>query len=490
MKGTLLLSISIMLISMMFFRCQQSESEETTLSGTIKGFTADSLEITYYKNDTWESRENLWIPLDSAGQFTVSLPVNSLKEFRMLQSRVVLKTSWKTTMNIYMNEEGKMDSTTFDGDGAEENEVYNKNLTLIFGSVEERNKEPGEFIAFIDSIDLELKADVDGLQDADREFINMLRNNIAYHIMDWWEFYADQKFDRAGIERPDSLKSYSSQFDQLIVFNKAELLNSFTYKNWLDSYFREMVREGVDFYALLEANEGDGEKARGDYNKKTFNLMLNLADSIISNTEIKSYVYFNAFNNALMRNLDLQLIESVKRNFAGRFQEVVADTTMSNYIASIIRRLERLMPGMPAPAFGYPDITGTHKSLADFKGKYVYIDVWATWCGPCIREIPKLKELEQEFGDEIAFLSISIDDDKERWHKYVTEKELTGVQILSLSQRGGLAEIMELYMLQGIPRFIMVDPDGNLIDAGASRPSDEKTRKIFEELTNRSSVDA
>ena len=140
MKGTLLISISCLLISMMFFSCQQSDSEETTLSGTVKGFAADSLEIYYYKDDTWESRENLWIPLDSAGQFKVSLPVNSLKEFRMLQSRVVLKTGWKTTMNIYMNEEGKMDSTTFDGDGAEENEVYNKNLTLIFNTVDERNK--------------------------------------------------------------------------------------------------------------------------------------------------------------------------------------------------------------------------------------------------------------------------------------------------------------------------------------------------------------
>jgi thiol-disulfide isomerase/thioredoxin len=150
------------------------------------------------------------------------------------------------------------------------------------------------------------------------------------------------------------------------------------------------------------------------------------------------------------------------------------------------------MPGMPAPAFSFPDTTGTQISLVDFKGKYVYIDVWATWCYPCIREIPKLKELEQEFGDEIAFLSISIDDDKERWHKYVKEKALTGVQILSLPQIGRIsssAEIMELYMIQGIPRFIMIDPDGNLIDADASRPSDEKTKKIFKEWTSRNADD-
>ncbi len=469
---------------MMFFRCQQSGNPETTLSGTVKGFEADSLKITYYKNDTWEGPENLWIPLDSVGRFTATIPVNSLKEFRTMQNRVVLKAGWKTTINIYMNEEGKMDSTTFDGDGAEENEVYNNNWNLIFEAQSLMNIEPGEFIAFLDSIDQLMKADIESLQDADQEFVTMLRNNIAYHKMECWEVYAEQKFDRAGKERPDSLKEYSSQFDKLVVFDNSELLNSPFYKSMLEDHFNEMVRNSIDFDALLEANKGDQEKAREDYKKMSINLMLDLADSIISNPEIKSYLYYHTF----LRNMGLHSIETLKQNYAGRFLEVVTDTPRINYIESQIDRLEKLSPGMPAPAFSYPDTTGNQVSLTDFKGKHVYIDVWATWCGPCIREIPKLKELEEEFGDEIAFVSVSVDTEKETWHNYVREKELTGIQILS--QGGSKAEIMDLYMIQGIPRFIMVDADGKIVNADASRPSYDKTKKLFEEWTGRKVVDS
>ena len=486
MKKILLLSISILLINMMFFRCQTSRDPETTLFGTVKGFEADSLKITYYKNDTRESRENLWITLDSVGRFTATLPVNSLKEFRIMQSWVVLKAGWKTTMNIYMNEAGEMDSTTFVGDGAEENEVYNNNLTLSFNAYNHMNKKPGQFIAFLDSIDQVMKADVASLKDADQEFVTILHNNLAYHKMYCLESYAEQKFDYAGKERPDSLKEYGSQFDKLVVFDNAELLNSRFYKSMLEDHFNEMVRDSIDFGALLEANKGDREKARKDYNRISFNLMLDLADSIIPNQEIKSYIYYSAFSNAFLRNIGLQLIESLKQNYAGRFQEVVTDTTIINYIASKIDRLEKLSPGMPAPAFTFSDTTGYLVRLADFKGKYVYIDVWATWCVPCIREFPKLKELEEEFGDEIAFVSVSIDNEKERWHKYVKEKELTGIQILS--QGGGQAEIMDLYMIQAIPRFIMVDPEGEIVNTDASRPSDDKTRKLFEEWTGREVV--
>ncbi|MCG8306375.1 MAG: TlpA family protein disulfide reductase [Cytophagales bacterium] len=487
MQKILHLSISILLINMMFFRCQQSGNPETILSGSVKGVEADSLKITYYKTYTWEGPENLWIPLDSVGQFTTTLPVNSLKEFRTRQSRVVLKTGWKTTMNIYMNAEGEMDSTTFDGDGAEENEVYNNNLTLSFNAYNDMNKEPGEFIAFLDSISQLMKTNVDRLKDADQEFVAMLRNNIAYHKMYCWESYAEQKFDYAGKERPNTLKAYSSRFDKLMVFDNAELLNSLFYKSMLEDHFKEMVRDSINFDALLEANKGDQEKAKEDYNKISFNLMLDLADSIIPNPEIKSYIYCNAFYNAFLRNIGLQLIESFKQNYTGRIREVVTDTLIINYIASQINHLEKLSPGMPAPAFSYPDTTGKQVSLSDFKGKYVYIDVWATWCRPCIREIPKLKELEKDFGDEIAFISVSVDNEKETWHKYVREKELTGIQILS--QGGSKAEIMDLYMIQGIPRFIMVDPDGNLVDADASKPSYDKTKKLFEEWTGREVVD-
>ena len=105
----------------------------------------------------------------------------------------------------------------------------------------------------------------------------------------------------------------------------------------------------------------------------------------------------------------------------------------------------------------------------------MYIDVWATWCGPCIAEIPSLKTIEKAFhGKNIQFLSISIDADKDydKWKKMILDKELGGMQLMA--DNNWESQFVEDFMIKGIPRFILVDPKGNILDANAPRPSDKK----------------
>lgn len=194
------------------------------------------------------------------------------------------------------------------------------------------NKEPDEFIAYLDSIEHVMKANVEGLRDADQDIVSMLCNTIAYHQMDLCETYAVDKFDLAGKERPIGLKAYIRQFDSLLVFDNPELLNSFMYTNLILGHFNGLVRDIIDYDALLEAHKGDQDKARKDYNRLTFNLTLDLADSIIPNPEVRSFIYCSAFSNALVHNIDLPLIETLRQNHAGRFQEVVSDTAIIKYI--------------------------------------------------------------------------------------------------------------------------------------------------------------
>lgn len=144
--------------------------------------------------------------------------------------------------------------------------------------------------------------------------------------------------------------------------------------------------------------------------------------------------------------------------------------------------------GKSAPEFNdYQNFDGSTTSLSDLKGKYVYVDVWATWCGPCKREIPYLKEVEKNYHDKnIAFVSLSVDDDRRSgsweqaeidWKTMVADKELGGIQILS--PKGWQSEFVQGYKIQGIPRFILIGPDGNTIEASAPRPSDEKLIELF-----------
>ena len=139
----------------------------------------------------------------------------------------------------------------------------------------------------------------------------------------------------------------------------------------------------------------------------------------------------------------------------------------------------RLRPGEPSVDFCFSDINGKPVSLKSLKGKYVYIDVWATWCGPCNAEIPHLKKLEEEFeGRNICFVSISCDDSQKAWERFVQAKQLGGIQL----HMGGDKSFMEAIRCKGIPRFLLIDQDGKFLNANMSRPSDGKTLEILNTL--------
>lgn len=143
----------------------------------------------------------------------------------------------------------------------------------------------------------------------------------------------------------------------------------------------------------------------------------------------------------------------------------------------------RKLNGSVSPSFAYENTAGKIIKLEDFKGKYVYVDVWATWCGPCRAEIPHLKKTEEAYhGKNIEFVSISVDvmKDKEKWKKFVTEKELGGVQILA--DKDWKSDFVTGYKINGIPRFILIGPDGKIVNADAPRPSSPELTKLLDSV--------
>jgi len=146
--------------------------------------------------------------------------------------------------------------------------------------------------------------------------------------------------------------------------------------------------------------------------------------------------------------------------------------------------------GILSPKFeNYMDVKGGEKSLDSFKGKYVYIDVWATWCGPCIQQIPYLQTLEKEYHNKnIEFVSISTDESRrsggsweaaeKKWRGFIKKRNMTGVQLWS----GQDYSFQQAYQINSIPRFILIDPEGKIIDANAPRPSDPRLKSLFTSL--------
>jgi thiol-disulfide isomerase/thioredoxin len=172
------------------------------------------------------------------------------------------------------------------------------------------------------------------------------------------------------------------------------------------------------------------------------------------------------------------------KEFNPHFYQTIVDEKEKG-IAYVRNRLEVLanlpQQGESSIDFTYPDKDGNDVSLSDFVGSVVYVDVWATWCGPCRAQIPFLHDLEEEYRDKnVTFVGVSLDIEKNRqsWLDMMVEKEMKGVQIFA----DGWSQITKDYAINSIPRFMLFDSEGKVSDLDASRPSSEDIRPALDAL--------
>lgn len=129
-----------------------------------------------------------------------------------------------------------------------------------------------------------------------------------------------------------------------------------------------------------------------------------------------------------------------------------------------------LQAGDRMPDFNLEDIDGKQVSLKDFKGKYVLIDIWATWCGVCLDEAPFFERLESQFHHKcIAFVSISADKNRDVWVKMIQSKQ-TNIPQWRLPE-GEKSPLLSAFGIEGIPRFILLDKKGRILNTMCGMPS-------------------
>jgi len=134
-----------------------------------------------------------------------------------------------------------------------------------------------------------------------------------------------------------------------------------------------------------------------------------------------------------------------------------------------------------APDFLLPDLNGNKKSLKDYKGNLIYLDIWATWCGPCIMQIPAMKKLEEKYADRgITFLSVSVDpdEDKEEWLNMIKEYNMSGEHLFA----GHDTDFGKDYKVDFIPRFILISPNGDIIMDNAPQAMNPHSQEVNPEV--------
>ena len=140
----------------------------------------------------------------------------------------------------------------------------------------------------------------------------------------------------------------------------------------------------------------------------------------------------------------------------------LADCPYVKDLDGIIKQLENVQVGKVAPEFALPDTAGVSVSLSDFRGKYVLLDFWASWCPPCRRENPNVVKAFNDYKDKnFTIVGISLDNNKSKWLKAIADDNLTWTHLSDLKYWD--SEIPALYGVRGIPANVLLGPDGVII---------------------------
>lgn len=168
----------------------------------------------------------------------------------------------------------------------------------------------------------------------------------------------------------------------------------------------------------------------------------------------------------------------------GYFEEMLslqADSFHVEYAKGAIRELEHLSVGDPAPDFTAATIEGNTVKLSDLEGKVVVLEFWATWCGPCIPDVPHLKELHAKYKSEnFQLVGVSLDTELNKLKQFVKDREMTWPQIWQEKEWKG--PVVELYNVTGIPDSYLIDQNGKIAakDVNAER-LDEAVGELLSE---------
>lgn len=290
-------------------------------------------------------------------------------------------------------------------------------------------------------------------------------------------------------------KRLNKQLTALADMRRAYMLSNMRYNVAKEQGISEDEVPGTDwYYSFIQPNNLAHAKMgySGDWiehealkvvpdgaQPQLSNAILNLADSILTNPA-KAEWLDNWTQSSLFGIHPVSVNELP--SLWERYKQVAADCP--EVLAKWQEQYDKTMalaPGKPVNDVTMQTPDGTEVQLSSIFGKLLYIDVWATWCGPCCAEIPYIEKLVNQFkgNDKVAFASISTDSTDEPWLKKLASDRPAWAQYRLNSERK--KQFCDDWDIPTIPRFIMIAPDGTICDANAPRPSSPGTAAYIEE---------
>lgn len=440
-----------LLIAIILFSCnKKNDSLENVvhLKGVIEN-SKNSNELLQYDgaSSIVGNSRDLIIQTDDKGYIDTSFVLNEPAYFKLRGNLLYLSPGDDLTFRIGSIKE----DTEFNGVGANANLFLRKVPSSETGSfLDEGKNVTGDFLRTkitIDSLAQIRQQQIDTLTGVSDEFKRLeyarTNANTIYSYL-YYIYYGDLLEDT----NPDSIwvnfmksvapsvKPILKEINDPTLLDIKELRDLFSFSS--DSLLKEYIFNDIDLPTRTKemvAGKEQSDKLFFDFTQETIENAANLAKT--------------------MEN----------RDFANEIDIKVAV-------------MSKLLPGLPAIDLELTDTLGNTKHLSDFKGKVIYVDFWATWCGPCRAESPHFESLAEQFKTEdILFIPISIDEEKKLWLDYLKENPKKLVQYHSTDRN-----LQDGWMVRFIPRFILIDKDFNIVNAKASAPSLAETKTTISQL--------
>lgn len=455
--------------------CGGPEAETTRISGLVDNPTDVDVEVFFYKEYLTNSMETVRLDLDADNAFSGELVLDEPRfvYLRMPRRTVLLYLQPGADVHVRFDASDPEVLPVVTGEKSLESRfmvAYNKEIERNYG----RNiilegmagTQPEDFVSQMDDVygkKLAFLESFEGRNELDAGFASLIKANFLYEkyglLMEYPRYYAYFNQLEDGPELPEG---YYAFLEEEGLFHDG-LMASRPYLSFLGSYNNHFM----ELEKAMENEDRSFFQAQFDYGKKLF--------SGRSRDHMLGQAVISALNFAPFEEA---------QELADGFFEIASDPLYRDLVTREYDTVLKTAPGNPAPDFTLTDINGEEVSLSDFRGKVVYLDFWASWCGPCMREVPYAKELKKrmEGQDDLVFLYISIDTDEEAWRRTVANQEIRGVH---LNVPGGRAEVPSLYNVKGVPTFFIIGRDGNIFDNRPPRPSnplvDERLTEALEQ---------
>lgn len=481
------------LLAFLLISCDNGKSDtvlnnEVIVTGKVDSFKDTTISFSYYAHDFLKNLAHEKVKFNKDGTFKMKMKKTSPLKGWFSFGKV--PTTEKFTYKTVNNKDSVMQTGTFD-------------FRMIYVYLE-----PGDSINLtLDVNDIENTYAFTGKNADNNLFVNkeeyrfndykhkFLKNyyNPTYRSPNDYKKITDDLFKEKMAFLDDFSKEHKLS-SSLIDFYRANykaarIAAKINYPAMHASYTdQEKTELPSDYYSFMNDVQLEGSPAKYGigyfYNQRTY---LNKKYDMAKNNNPELPGLYDWLESQLPHKtwyeyMAYALGGDFTKNIYDRFGNDSPYPEMAKIVKEKYKDLEGMLEGSAVPEIVFENPEGDKINLSQLKGKFVYIDLWATWCGPCIKEIPFLQKVEKNYhGKNITFASVSIDSekDKEKWKNFVKDRSLTGVQLYADSTAH--KTIKTTFNIKNIPRFILLDPEGKVVNANAPRPSDDKLIDLFNE---------